>query len=340
MRKIKFCCWGLLTLLAFGLLWGCSSTVTPPTETLPTLHVIWVQCEAARTPEHADVMLDRVVQGGFDMLLYCVGSGVVAYRSDLLDSLPYVTSDYDPLAYVVAQGHARGVQVQAWWSPGQMMKYGTLRSVHPEWDIASLDEIPDDFHWPNFSLPEVRYFVGDVVAEITTNYQVDGVHLDYIRYPEPWPGSVGDYRETFSPDDVPFTVQEACQRLKAARAETLLTAAVMPGYREATDLQNWTFWLEGDYIDRVMPMAYVSPDKVAWLRDYFAEWHAKPHPERIVPGLSVVVDFDTEVLKTPGQLLVQIEMCQEEQFKSFAIFDETLISDDLLDTLSTVQDMP
>jgi uncharacterized lipoprotein YddW (UPF0748 family) len=334
---IPFKRWIAVALLILANLGGCSlqseETSPPVYRSALEVRAIWVQSEAAETPEQADEMLDRVVQGKFNTLLYCVGSGTASYNSELLDKESYVTPDYDPLAYVVEQGHARGLKVQAWWCPGLIMEEGSLRDGHPDWDIAAVEKIPDDLHWPNLSLPEVRQFVGDVVVEIVENYDVDGVHLDYIRYPSS-PSGV-ELGEFVSRDDVSATVRRVDQRVKATKPELQVTAAVKPVQSDSAEyMQNWADWLTGEYIDYVMPMAYFSPDDNDRLEYYLGEWQALPHFERIVPGLSVVTDFESNALKTPEQLIAQIEICRAGGVRGITIFDENAITADLLDTLA------
>ncbi|MDY0019100.1 MAG: family 10 glycosylhydrolase [Anaerolineae bacterium] len=296
---------------------------------------IWVQIEAAKTPEQAEAMLDRVVRGHFNTIFYCVGSGAAPYRSELVTPLPSVTAEYDPLAYVVEQAHARGVSVHAWWSPGLIMEYGSLRDVHPDWDIASLPDIPDDLHWANFSLPEVRRFVGDVVMEIVENYAVDGVHLDYIRYPDICSADGRPCQSFFDQEDISLTVQDVYLRLRAYRPTIQLSAAVKAnGEDAAAHLQHWPDWLAEGSIDYVMPMAYLSPSRNERLVQYLTAWESLEGASRIVPGLSVFADSASLQLKTPEQLRKQLDLCAEHGFRSTAIFDERLIDDRLLEALA------
>jgi uncharacterized lipoprotein YddW (UPF0748 family) len=318
---------------------GCScSNSKPPQE----LRAIWVQARVTNTPEEADAMLDRVVRGRFNTILYCVGSGTVYYDSALLTPSQYVTSEYDPLAYVVKQGHARGLKVQAWWCPGVAPHASAFRNRNPGWDIADVEGIPADYHWLNFSLPEVRQFVGDVVLEIAENYDVDGVHLDYIRYPPPPPYNEVDCRDFFSPDDVPITVQGAYQRLKAVRPDVELTAAVGGSLGGSVGImQNWADWLAGDYIDRVMPMAYLDPDMTyirpdsnKTLEHNLREWRELTRLERIAPGLMVQLR-DNSAAKTPEEFMAQIELCRTYGFSDVAVFDESTITVEILDALTS-----
>jgi uncharacterized lipoprotein YddW (UPF0748 family) len=321
-----------VALLIFASLgYSCSDT-----KSSQELRAIWIGADD-NSAERIDAVLDRAVQGRFNTVLYYIGCGMVHYRSALLPHSPYVTPEYDPLAYVVEQGHARGLRVQAWWCPGPAERGGQFRDRYPEWDIALVEGIPDDFHWLNFSLPEARRFVGDVVLEIAGNYDVDGVHLDYIRYPSPPPYNDVDCREFFGPDDVSATVQSVYQRLKASRSDVQLTAAVLAGLTAPGNaLQYWHDWLAGGYIDCVFPMAYIeNPKEMDNLRDYIKEWKGMRGRERIVPGLKVVNGSGAnKVPKTPAQFMAEMDMCEANGFYGVVVFDERSITEELLVALA------
>jgi uncharacterized lipoprotein YddW (UPF0748 family) len=287
------------------------------------------------TPELITAVLDRVAQAGIGTVIYYGVYGEAQYASELLPVSSLVTADFAPLPFVVEQGHARGLQVEAWWSVGTVMSNGQLRGMHPGWDIATLAEIPDDVHWLNFSLPEVRQFVSDVAVEIAENCGVDGVHLDYIRFPVPPPYKEGsceslvDCRDFFSPEEVPATVQSAYQHLKASKPTVQLTAAVMAGQGgSANHLQNWADWLAGDYIDLVRPMAYIeNPAKLEDLRRWIGEWQGLI-PERVDPALIMYNGSgSSKVLKTPEQLLEEITLCQEAGFGDLCFFHADVMTD-------------
>ncbi len=201
------------------------------------VRALWVQIESAMTAAKADAMIASAVRGKFNTIMYLVGGGTAFYRTSLLPQSSVVTSSYDPLAYVIQQAHAKGIRVEAWWAVGVTEANDAFHSRYPNWDIAIRSDIPDSDHWLNFSLPAVRTFVADVVTDIATRYAVDGVHLDYIRYESPFGGT--DYRQIFSNNDVPSTVQLAYQKLKAARPNTILSASVLDSqYRSANHMQN------------------------------------------------------------------------------------------------------
>lgn len=266
------------------------------------------------TPETLDAMLDVAEAGRFRTVLYYVGCGTALYDSALL---PSYGLEHDSLAYVIEQAHARGLRVEPWWCPGEAPSESAFRDRYPTWDVATVPGIPDYAHWLNFSLPEVRQFVSDVVLELA-GYEVDGVHLDYIRYPSPPPWGAFDPAEFFDPTDVPKTVALCYQRLKASDPSLPLTAAVMSGLGSSEGhLQNWADWLAGEYIDRVLTMAYFAPADNATLERDLGYWQGLPGFGRIVPGLAT--DYDGTV-KTAAELMEQVAICQNGGVEDIAIF--------------------
>ncbi len=92
---------------------------------------------------------------------------------------------YDPLEFVIEEGHKRGIEVHAWANPfryesvqhqwdGTPLNY---RESHPEWLI---DHIGMSILNPG--IPEVRDHVTAIMREIVTNYDIDGLVFDDYFY--------------------------------------------------------------------------------------------------------------------------------------------------------------
>ncbi len=154
---------------------------------------------------------------------------------------------------------------------------------------------PSDYLAPQ--LPENQELLRQVLTELVTHYPVDGVHLDYIRYPfgeydcspaarrdfqkalgrpvADWPRAVmpgGVLREPYRQwcrDNVTSLVRVARQALREARPETALSAAVYGywvGARESV-AQDAVVWVEEDLVDFLCPMNYSGKpeDAAGWL---------------------------------------------------------------------------
>jgi len=155
---------------------------------MPGLRGVWMQTRSIMTPQKADEMLARIEAGHFNAAFVNVFAyGYAYYESTLLEKHPDLAPDHDPLAYVIERAHQQDIQVHAWLVAGPVGggKWGEspILSQHPDWAMVSLDGETNS--WLNYNRPDVRQFIGDIALDIVENYDVDGIHFDYTRYPYP-----------------------------------------------------------------------------------------------------------------------------------------------------------
>jgi uncharacterized lipoprotein YddW (UPF0748 family) len=280
---------------------------------------LWVVRHAITTPGRVDQVVRIAGDVNVNTLLVQVrGRGDAYYQSDLAprgESLGGAPDDFDPLERIVERGHAAGLEVHAWinvylvWSAGAPPR-SPLHVVNsnPEWismraDGQSLVEmLVDDFEDQRLEgmylapgNPEVRRHIREVVREIMARYNVDGIHLDYVRYPEPTVGYDPATRTAFEReygvdpieieepdstflavfgadkipdlrakwiqwkrDQITALVRDLRNDLAQAGRGTKLTAAVIADQLAALNRygQDWPAWLREDLIDAAVPMCY------------------------------------------------------------------------------------
>jgi uncharacterized lipoprotein YddW (UPF0748 family) len=93
---------------------------------------------------------------------------------------------FDPLAWMIAESHARGFEFHAWLNPyrATMDLNTAILSPqhdfykHPEWMIKYGDK-----YYYNPALPEVSDRLIAVVEEVVKNYDIDAIHFDDYFYP-------------------------------------------------------------------------------------------------------------------------------------------------------------
>ncbi|GIF03357.1 glycoside hydrolase family 10 protein [Actinoplanes siamensis] len=105
---------------------------------------------------------------------------------------------WDPMEFMVAEAHARGLEFHAWFNPyrgtqpapsgvgtdaAKLAPNHPLR-LHPEWRIAYPKGRTGRFYFDP-GIPEARRFVEDSMLEAVRRYDVDGVHFDDFFYPYP-----------------------------------------------------------------------------------------------------------------------------------------------------------
>jgi hypothetical protein len=131
-------------------------------------------------------------------------------------------------------------------------------------------------------------------------------------------------------------LQEAYARVKEAAPDVLVTITVSSNQDELIEqhLLDWRAWLEGDYIDLVIPRAYVGPDES--LAPVIADWRsAIERTNRIAFGLRVYSRNGRDsVPKKPERILSEISAAWASGSQGFLLFDMEHISRDMLAVLS------
>lgn len=299
------------------------------------LRGLWVVRSSLGNKASIDKMVRGAHAAGFNALLVQVrGRGDAYYRSGLEPRADAISSDpgFDPLAYTLEEAHSRGLSVIAWMtinlvasahelprspahvlnrSPGWLMVPRPLAQELAGVDPHSPGYVGRIARWTRLHSSEVEGLYSSpvnpaasahtvsVVEDLVTRYAVDGVHLDYVRYPSPdfdySRAALDEFRLSVLPDltrpeaasldakrrdDVLAYVDMFPQRwatfrrarltamvmrirsaVSRARVGVSLSAAVVPDRGEATTqkLQDWPRWLESALLDAASPMAY-TPD--------------------------------------------------------------------------------
>jgi uncharacterized lipoprotein YddW (UPF0748 family) len=296
------------------------------------------------TPDDIDRCVDLATQARFHILFVQVrGRGDSYYQSSIepaADALEYPIRDFDPLAYLLVRAHSAGISVHAWinvylvWSNGAATppENHIVRS-HPDWLATSvggvrMDERPVD-EWKTdgvegyFVSPfsaQARAHTTSVVRELIEKYAVDGIHLDYIRFPGGDYGFGPDTRTEFALEwgvdpvdlrrdpvgtsavmgnEAAVALEDAWTRwrvqsvdsmvlaIRGAVGETPLSAAVAPDPDQARieKGQGWPEWIHNRWVDFVVPMAYnYRPEE---LLDWVRILHNTVGREKMLVGLAI-----------------------------------------------------
>lgn len=108
--------------------------------------------------------------------------------SEVLTGTQGKAPGYDPLAVWLAEAHARGLELHAWFNPYRA-RHSTAKSApadlhlsrtHPGWVKRYGDQL-----WVDPGEPGAAEHTLAVVRDLLTRYAVDGVHIDDYFYPYP-----------------------------------------------------------------------------------------------------------------------------------------------------------
>lgn len=292
----------------------------------------------------------RVVkEAGFsDLMVNVAGAGFAHYRSEVLPASRVFAEQGDQLAACLAAARPLGLRVHAW-----ILCFSTTQSTADRmaafrqqgWLLTGEDgrERP----WLDPAVPEVRLYLTRAVGELAGRYPVDGVHLDFVRYPD-YTGSLGPSVRPRFERDIGRTVAAWPQDVKAGgryRAEfmrwrsgkvtdflaaarlqmrreapgRMLTAAVFGKYPSCVDAvgQDWHAWIEQGLVDYVLPMNYTEDPAVfsQLVRDQSANRALR---RRMLPGIGVTA---AESRLDPAQVVDQIRLVRQYGCPGFALFD-------------------
>lgn len=158
-----------------------SPLLAQPTST-PELRGVWVQSRSIITPDKLLATINRAEVARFNAIFVevMVGKGAF-YDSSLIKKHPTVATDFDPLARLISEAHQRGIQVHAWFPVGYLILNDP--TLPTDWATINVDDTARP-RWINFVHPEARRWLTSLILEAVTKYDLDGVHLDTIRYPE------------------------------------------------------------------------------------------------------------------------------------------------------------
>jgi uncharacterized lipoprotein YddW (UPF0748 family) len=146
---------------------------------------------AAENMARVDKILDNHQKANMNAILFQVRQGGTAYYNSSYEPwgsyAGYHDPGYDPLAYVVQEAHKRGMEVHAWFNCFQTSSTidGAPAAEHPEWVCrdASGNAMTEN-RCLSPGLDSVRAYTIKVAMEIVNNYDIDGLHLDYVRWNE------------------------------------------------------------------------------------------------------------------------------------------------------------
>ena len=254
-------------------------------------------------------VFDRMAIAGINtVFIETLNSSYTIYPSQVAPKQNPLIENWDPLKAAIELAHDRGMEIHAWiWTFAAANQrhneilnlprnyLGPVLSKHPEW--AMTDRRNNYFHHSSGKVffdpanPEVREYLQSLITEIATNYDVDGIQLDYIRYPfqshtgeinygysiaarqkfrsqtgiDPAklrPGGIlwSEWTE-FRTEQVDSFVAEVSQNLKQLRPELTLSTAVFPMERLerlSKIQQGWEKWVANEWIDLLVPMTYAK----------------------------------------------------------------------------------
>ncbi|MBC8375513.1 MAG: family 10 glycosylhydrolase [FCB group bacterium] len=182
---------GIVLLLLVSMVWA----QTDNEEFRATWVITWEHISAGSSVEQNQARIRTIMDNHLaanmsSVLFQARQSGTAYYNSSYEPWGAYAggsSPGYDPLEYAIEQAHARGLELHAWFNCFQAASTvpGAPAAEHPDWVCRDEGGAPmPAYRALSPGMPEVREYLVDVAMEIVNNYDVDGLHLDYVRWNE------------------------------------------------------------------------------------------------------------------------------------------------------------
>ncbi len=137
-------------------------------------------------------ILDNVKKANMNAVLWQVRQSGTAYYPSSYEPWGYYANyhndpGFDPLKYAIEEAHKRGLELHAWFNVYHVASTwpGTPAAEHPAWICTNEDgQFMTAHRCVSPGLDEVRAYTIQVAMEIVRNYDIDGLHLDFVRWNE------------------------------------------------------------------------------------------------------------------------------------------------------------
>lgn len=227
-------------------------------------------------------MLDGLKAAGINTVFFQTRvRGTVVYPSSIepwdacITGTPGRAPGYDPLQFAIDECHKRNMQLHAWVVAFPIHKAPVAKRLGQQAlpkRKPQLCQLCGDQWMMDPGVPGTAEHIAGVCAEIVRKYDVDGINLDYIRYPEksiPFRDDAtykkygqGRNRAEWRRENVTRTVQAIHDAVRPLRPWVRLSCSPVGKYADLP-LHSARGWNARDAVNQ---------DAVAWLRDGLMDW--------------------------------------------------------------------
>lgn len=236
---------------------------------------------AAQKKQYTD-LLDRLKQLKFNTVFVQVrGMGDAFYNSPYEPWSSNITGTrgkdpgYDVLKFMLDEAHARGIEFHAWINPYRIATRASSATAYP----ALHNSVPanwvvdhEKIQIYNPALPEVRQRLSDIVKDLISKYNVDGLHMDDYFYPDPSSAGVmksddddfnrlkGSFtdKNSWRRDNVDKAIGLIFNTIKDQKPEVVfsISPAASRSYNYNTLYADLPKWTQAGWVDILIPQLY------------------------------------------------------------------------------------
>ena len=257
------------------------------------------------------------------------------YASSIEPWSPWLTGTmgtnpgYDPLAYWIEQGHARGIEVHAWFNPFRALsnKDHATSANHISRTKPHIIKRYGSMLWCDPSHPETRSQALSVILDVVRRYNIDGVHLDDYFYP--YPSGNLRFNDGKTPTERRAVVDAFVSQLYSSvkKEKPWVRVGISPfgiwrpgvpdrieagvdAYEDlAADARKW---LKNGWVDYLAPQLYwrISPRKQSYTT--LLEWWRAQGSRPVWPGIATTrIQSPEDPGRPASEIINQIDLSRK-----------------------------
>lgn len=261
-------------------------------------------------------ILDKLKAANFNTVLFQTRTrGDVLYQSSIEPYNSILTGKvggdpgYDPLTFAIEECHKRGMECHAWMVSiplGNKKHVASLGKESVTKKKAAICVPYKNEYFLNPGHPQTKEYLMSLVREVVKRYDVDGVHFDYLRYPENAPRFPDgyDYKRyakgrslaQWRRDNITDIVRYIYKEVKALKPWVKVSTSPVGKYRDTsryssrgwnayhTVYQDVQGWLGEGIQDQIYPMQYFRGNH---FYPFALDWKEQSNGRHIIPGLGI-----------------------------------------------------
>ena len=210
-----------------------------------------------------------------------------------LSGKPGTSPGYDALEFAINECHKRGMQLHAWVVTIPVGKWNGAGCKHLRQTVPSLLRKIGEDGYMNPELPGTADYLARFCGDLTRRYDIDGIHLDYIRYPETW-GKIANRNQ--GRQYITNIVRAIHSAVKREKKWVMLSCSPIGKYADlprqwahgwnARDIvcQDAAQWMQTGLMDGVFPMMYFRNND---FYPFAIDWKERSNGRIVAPGLGI-----------------------------------------------------
>ncbi|MBQ9356375.1 MAG: family 10 glycosylhydrolase [Prevotella sp.] len=225
--------------------------------------------------------------------------GTTIYPSDLepweggFSGTPGVAPGYDPLQLCIDECHKRGMECHAWVVTIPLGKWNKIGAKEMRRKNPQLVKKIGEDAFMNPENPQTANYLANICREITRKYDIDGIHLDYIRYPETWRIRVSRAKGRENITNIVRAIHDAVKQEKPwvkmscspVGKHDDLTRYRAGGWNARTAVcQDAQEWMRLGLMDELFPMMYFQGNN---FYPFALDWQERSYGRIVCPGLGI-----------------------------------------------------